>query len=141
MTYICKENYGVHLVRCYKSKACFKAGKDEYCFFNLEMEGNEMNSMDLLKEIAINDTVVLYEKDKEYGSSWKKRGGASAFFNFCRKWDRIEHAVEKLKWDIFEAAKIDTRQEGIIDDIRDLRRYLLLVEAEINYRAQTQIRD
>ncbi len=31
----------------------------------------------------------------------------------------------------FLAAKKDTRAEGILDDIQDLRRYLMLVEAEI----------
>ena len=55
----------------------------------------------------------------------------------CRTWDRIEqrltrplesHDIEP--WDIFAHAKVDKRSEGIIDDIRDLRRYLTLVGVE-----------
>jgi hypothetical protein len=55
----------------------------------------------------------------------------------ARKWDRIEKALDPQQtenptpWDIFAAAKRDDRAEGIIDDIRDLRRYLMLVEAEL----------
>lgn len=49
----------------------------------------------------------------------------------ARKWDRIETQVKKCNYDIFEAAIRDARTEGIIDDVRDLRRYLMLVEAEL----------
>lgn len=50
----------------------------------------------------------------------------------------IEHAYEaaRAEWDIFKAIDQDARPEGVIDDIRDLRRYLLLVEAEMRARAQ-----
>lgn len=65
-----------------------------------------------------------------YGDSWKKRGGVGAFMMLARKWDRLENAVKKHGYDIFTAIEGDTRAEGIMDDIRDLRRYLLLVEAE-----------
>ena len=49
----------------------------------------------------------------------------------ARKWDRIENQVNDSNYDIFLALEEDGRQEGLIDDIRDLRRYLLLVEAEM----------
>jgi hypothetical protein len=49
----------------------------------------------------------------------------------ARKWDRIENQAKKENYDIFETIRKDPREEGIIDDIRDLRRYLLLVEAEM----------
>jgi hypothetical protein len=49
----------------------------------------------------------------------------------ARKWDRIENQVKPNGWDIFDTYKKDTRAEGILDDIQDLRRYLLLVEEEI----------
>ena len=39
--------------------------------------------------------------------------------------------VTENSFDVFLAAKKDTRAEGILDDIQDLRRYLMLVEAEI----------
>ena len=37
-------------------------------------------------------------------------------------------------YDIFHAIASDRRAEGIIDDVRDLRRYLMLVEAEMRAR-------
>ena len=39
--------------------------------------------------------------------------------------------VKKVAYDIFEAHEIDSRAEGILDDIQDLRRYLLLVEEHV----------
>ena len=49
----------------------------------------------------------------------------------ARKWDRLENQVSSNNWDVFEVCRKDTRVEGVIDDIRDLRRYLTLVEAEL----------
>ena len=87
--------------------------------------------MQHLDSISTGDVASLHEARKSYGDSWKKRGGTNAFFMLCRKWDRLDLQVEKHHYDIFAAAVADTRVEGIIDDIRDLRRYLILVEAEI----------
>jgi hypothetical protein len=84
-----------------------------------------------LEAVALADVSGLKEAEKSYGNSWKKRGGANSFFMLCRKFDRIERQVEKFHHDIFTAVLLDTRAEGIIDDIRDLRRYLMLVEAEL----------
>lgn len=89
----------------------------------------------LLAPIAARDAARVEEKDKQYGSSWKKRGGVGAFMMLARKWDRIEELVEKhFNWDLFAAIESDHRPEAVIDDIRDLRRYLLLVEAEMTAR-------
>ena len=67
----------------------------------------------------------------------------------ARKWDHIENRVSQglyagtghpptagetldaSPYDIFAHIALDTRSEGLIDDVRDLRRYLLLVEAEM----------
>ena len=46
----------------------------------------------------------------------------------ARKFDRIEHQAEKHGWDIFEAGEVYKGEAGLLDDIRDLRRYLILVE-------------
>jgi len=73
----------------------------------------------------------LHEAEKSYGNSWKQRGGVGAFMMLARKWDRIENQTQREKYDIFQTIRIDNREEGVIDDIRDLRRYLLLVEAEM----------
>lgn len=120
-----------------------------------------------LKGIADADVAKLFEAEKSYGDSWKKRGGVGAFMMLARKWDRIENQIgikpdltkltpgerieyeqaasivselnakcesSKFGWDIFKAAIEDQRKEGLIDDIRDLRTYLMLVEAELQVR-------
>jgi len=90
-----------------------------------------------LDGIAKDDVAALRQAEKSYGNSWKKRGGVGAFMMLARKWDRMEkHLTDpdrgfSGKYDILEAAAKDNRPEGLIDDIRDLRRYLMLVEAEL----------
>jgi hypothetical protein len=49
----------------------------------------------------------------------------------ARKFDRIEHQSQKHGWDVFEAGEVYKGEAGLLDDIRDLRRYLLLVEEYI----------
>ena len=49
----------------------------------------------------------------------------------ARKFDRVEHQSEKHGWDVFEAGAVYSGEAGLLDDVRDLRRYLLLVEQEI----------
>ncbi len=81
--------------------------------------------------ISNEDVEGLHESEQNYGDSWKQRGGVGAFMMLARKWDRIEKQVKEGGYDVFELAVADERDEGIIDDIRDLRRYLFLVESEI----------
>ena len=81
--------------------------------------------------LASEDVKGLHNAEQSYGDSWKKRGGIGAFMMLARKWDRIEKQAEDYTYDVFLALKEDNREEGLIDDIRDLRRYLLLVEAEM----------
>lgn len=90
-----------------------------------------MGYLERLDGLARADVAGLHKAQLSYGDSWKRRGGANAFFMLVRKMDRIEIQVAKHANDIFAAALADQRVEGIADDIRDLRRYLLLVEAEI----------
>jgi len=73
------------------------------------------------------DTAQLRDKDKEYGGSWCKRGGPGAFMMMARKWDRVEHAISSVSLKVALAS--DTREEGILDDLGDLRRYIILVLA------------
>jgi hypothetical protein len=84
-----------------------------------------------LRCIALQDVATLLKKDKEYGSSWKRRGGVGAYMMLARKMDRIETQVKAHNYDIFAAITADSREEGLLDDIRDLRRYLMLVEQEM----------
>jgi hypothetical protein len=85
----------------------------------------------LMKEIAQNDLQALQRAEQSYGDSWKRRGGVGAFMMLARKFDRVEHQSEKHNWDVFEAGAVYSGEAGLLDDIRDLRRYLLLVEQEI----------
>jgi hypothetical protein len=56
----------------------------------------------------------------------------------ARKFDRIEHQSERHAWDIFEAGEAFKGEAGLLDDIRDLRRYLILVEDFILHNEETQ---
>jgi hypothetical protein len=84
-----------------------------------------------LRAVTDADVEQLIRKEAEYGSSWKKRGGVGAFMMVARKWDRLEVSVTGKGYDVFAAAENDPREEGVLDDIGDLRRYLLLIEAHI----------
>lgn len=82
-----------------------------------------------IKALALKDAEGLKERDATYGSSWRKRGGVGAFMMLARKWDRIENLTKNDDWDIFVTGANNTGD--ILDDIADLRRYLLLVEEYI----------
>ena len=45
----------------------------------------------------------------------------------------VENQSEEHNWDIFEAGDVYAGEEGLLDDIRDLRRYLILVENQLVY--------
>tara|TARA_R110002020_G_scaffold314020_1_gene529335 strand:+ start:294 stop:623 length:330 start_codon:yes stop_codon:yes gene_type:complete len=81
-----------------------------------------------IKGIAQKDLEALSRAQSSYGDSWRRRGGVGAFMMLARKFDRIEHQSEKHGWNIFEAGEVYKGEAGLLDDIRDLRRYLLLVE-------------
>ena len=110
-----------------------------------------MSHTDHLSEVAEADVRAVLEAEKQYGSSWKRRGGVGAFMMLARKWDRLEGALRPddvregcaagpcAPWDIFGALEADRREEGILDDIRDLRRYLMLVESEMLARAHEEV--
>ncbi len=74
------------------------------------------------------DIRVIREKDLHYGGSWCKRGGTTAFHMLVRKWDRIAVSLEN-HGNLSTAISVDVREEGLIDDVNDLRRYLILVLA------------
>lgn len=137
-----------------------------------------------IRKIGEQDAKVLEQKGREYGNSWCKSGGVSAYFMLKRKIDRLQNIVERgltesditnlldtaeaieqgtrlpgseeataalirkavqnRQYDILEIGANDTREEGLLDDIGDLRRYLLLVEERIRavqeYRKATESR-
>ena len=80
-------------------------------------------------KLSKDDVLGLHNSEQSYGDSWKQRGGVGAFMMLARKWDRIEKQVEGYRYDIFDAMANDKRPEGLLDDIRDLRRYLFLVDS------------
>jgi hypothetical protein len=83
-----------------------------------------------LEEVAAEDVAILLHKELEYRGSWQRRGGRNAWAQLARKWDRLEAQVlEGADEDLFHAIQKDLRPEGVLDDIGDLRRYLMLVEA------------
>ncbi len=85
-----------------------------------------------LRCIAEEDVEVLREKGKTYGDSWRQRGGVGAFMMLARKWDRIENQAKAHNYDVFSAGYATAEEkEGLLDDIADLRRYLLLVQEHV----------
>ena len=93
------------------------------------MEGSDFKFIGLL---AGSDVTALEKAQESYGDSWRNRGGVGAFMMLARKWDRIENQVSSDNYDVFKTIKEDPSSDGILDDIRDLRRYLLLVEAHVS---------
>lgn len=117
-----------------------------------------------LGKIADDDLNYIKRKDTQYGGSWKKRGGVGAFFTMLRPWDRLETMLAQPKvtpnqepingdqcvragthylpvayqpYDIFAAIQSEglKGEDGtFIACVRDLRRYLLLLEAEMTER-------
>jgi hypothetical protein len=97
----------------------------------------DMDHLNFLKDVAVDDVTEVKRKEATYKGSWKKRGGIGTFMMMARKWDRLEIMMEKEKYDIFAAIEnSDGDGDGTpLAEVRDLRRYLLLVEAEITARS------
>lgn len=107
-----------------------------------------------LIDVAMADIDYVLKKDTQYAASWKQRGGVGAFFTIVRPWDRFVNMLDPSKvpgdareapisarakrpvpaFDLFEAIRADglVGEDGtVIACVRDLRRYLLLVEAHM----------
>lgn len=111
-----------------------------------------------LLPIAQNDVDFLIKKDTSYGASWKKSGGRSAWFMAVRKIDRLLELMAPPEpppgfniWNITSTDGVSYLQKcyysenifgmiaekpkgedgSVLAEIRDLRRYLLLIEAEM----------
>jgi hypothetical protein len=99
------------------------------------MGAYDMGHMDYLGAVSAADVAHLNEKEATYRGSWKKRGGVGAAMMAARKWDRLEVmlSTDEFKYDIFAAIAADPsgRDGCALAEIRDLRRYLLLIEAEM----------
>lgn len=97
----------------------------------LDAFAGDSKHLNHLEAVLHSDSIGLQIAEKSYGSSWKVRGGVGAFMMLARKWDRLHNRVKEHGWNVFKAIRLDKRREGVIDDIRDLRRYLTLVECEM----------
>lgn len=98
-----------------------------------------MDHLGYLEEITKEDLAEIRRKEATYMGSWKKRGGIGAYFITVRKYDRLEEIARSFSYDIFAALTADlTGQDGsALAELRDLRRYLLLIESEMIARAVT----
>jgi hypothetical protein len=103
------------------------------------VENAPCNHLLHLADVLRSDLDITITADLNYRGSWKRRGGTGAFHMLARKWDRLEPRVEAYGFDVFEAIAQDVRREGAIDDVRDLRRYLALVEAECVRRGAVKV--
>jgi hypothetical protein len=87
---------------------------------------------EMLDDIVQADTDYVRAKDKQYDSSWKRRGGVGAYFTIVRPWDRLENFAKAQGYDLFAAMQNDPLHgpDGTaLACVRDMRRYLLLLEA------------
>lgn len=87
-----------------------------------------------LRAVADADIQHLEHKEKTYAGSWKKRGGSGAWLGgVARKIDRLETMLPEHDYDIFGAiSALPGGEDGsALAEVRDMRRYLLLIEAEM----------
>lgn len=101
---------------------------DERCVFDYHNQ---------LAGIATKDLEYIRRKDTQYQASWKRRGGPGAFFTFARPWDRLESIAAKAGYDVFgviDREGLEGPDGSLIACVRDMRRYLLLLEAEMTQR-------
>jgi hypothetical protein len=96
--------------------------------------GNKLRYHRHLEAITQADMDYVRRKDAQYDASWKRRGGAGAFFTIVRPWDRFETISQGAGYDLFQKIQeegLDGPDGSLIACVRDLRRYLLLLEAEL----------
>jgi hypothetical protein len=117
-----------------------------------------MDHMKHLETIAAADVAELRHKEATYRGSWKKRGGIGAWMMIARKIDRLENMLNREtrivnrsraglpnvtveRCDVFGAIEADpSGADGSpLAEIRDLRRYLTLAEAEMVARGAVRL--
>lgn len=94
----------------------------------------DMIHMDYINAVTADDLDELKRKEATYKGSWKKRGGIGAAMMILRKVDRLENMLEERAYDIFDKIDMSGADGTMLAEIRDLRRYLILVEAELQAR-------
>lgn len=104
---------------------------------------SNLDHMPYLWHVAAKDISTLRAKEETYQGSWKRRGGVGVFMMMARKWDRLESMLGKGRtfgngknagaYDLFGFVEGDpSGKDGtVIAELRDLRCYLMLAEAEL----------
>lgn len=94
------------------------------------------HNMQFLNVIAHDDVCQLEIKERIYKGSWKKRGGVGAAMMLLRKVDRLENMLQEAEYDIFKVIghEVSGADGTALAEVRDLRRYLMLVESEVMAR-------
>lgn len=94
---------------------------------------NQFKYLEYLQSVANAGIALIKRKTQTYGSSWKDRGGRGAWYTLVRPMDRLQKIVEDHQGDIFAAVADGPGGEDgtALASIRDLRNYLVLVEAEM----------
>ena len=100
---------------------------------------SEFPWLDHIDRIAADDCRELRRKEETYRGSWQARGGVGAFMMLARKMDRLEAIASSGGYNIFDCiARDEERYSGqsgcdgsALAEVRDLRRYLMLVEAKM----------
>jgi hypothetical protein len=101
--------------------------------------------LDCLPAVSQSDVWAIEHADQSFAQSWRRGRGADAYKTLAEKWQRIERRLvmyetrAAARYDVFEHIAADRRAKNIMDDIRDLRRYLMLVEAEMAARGDVEI--
>lgn len=94
----------------------------------------DMEHLKFLGAVAVADVEEVRRKESTYMGSWKKRGGTGAYHVSIRVVDRLQKIVEdQFNCDIFAAIKADPSgaDGSVLAQVRDYRRYLMLIEAEM----------
>lgn len=100
-----------------------------------------MTYMDHLRAVALAGVALIVQKTQTYGPSWKRRRGPGAWFTTVRPWDRLETIVDQHDGDVFAAIEADPSgaDGSALACIRDMRNYLLLIEAEMAARGVVHV--
>lgn len=85
---------------------------------------------DPFADVAARDVEELRVKNANYGESWKRRGGVGAFMMLARKWDRLDNLLAPTGGGASLDHVLARNPGNVLDDVGDLRRYLLLVADE-----------
>jgi hypothetical protein len=108
---------------------------------------SDMRHLQFLSDVVTADVAHIMKREQTYQGSWKKRGGVGAFMMAARKWDRLEvmlsTAIEGCPslYEIFDyiAFDPDGGDGTVLEQIRDLRHYLLLIESEMVARGIVKV--